>query len=228
MTGTRPLNVNLGLPKPNARRYAMILGTGAATFTAIGDSPTVTGTPGSTFPAVAGDPADYLVSLTSGAVSGNQGAVHGALNFRTANRMLFQSYVRPGASIVVARSFVGAWNVAVTSVLGSDLPGAAGQFGFGFRRSTAVPDANWKAVVSSGAADTVVDTGIAYAASTQYELEIRWEPAVGATFFINGQAVANITATLPAGVLLRMGAGVQTIEAVAKQFDVGWMYGEKE
>lgn len=217
------------IPRPNTRRSAYIVGNGNTTFAVIGDATTVTGTAGGTPPVVSGDPGDYLVSLTSGAVSGNQGAVHGALNQRTANRMTFQALVRPGAVITLARAWVGLWEVAVTTILtAGDTPGASAHFGFGFRRSTAIPDTNWQAVVSNGAADTVVDTGVAYAASTSYELQIDWEPAASAQFSINGVLKATVAATLPTGSLLRMGAGVQTLEALGKQFDVGWMYCEKE
>ena len=216
-------------PRPNTRVRGEILRTGGSAFSAHGEAPTVTGTAGNTFINAAGaDPGNALTSLTSGAVSGNQGAVHGAANYRTGNRITWQAYVRPGAVITVARVWAGVFNVSTVTLLGSDLPGAAGQFGFGFRRSTAIPDTNWKAVTSNGAADTVVDTGIAYAASTGYELQIEWEPAAYARFSINGAVVATVTATLPVGASLRQGAGVQTLEAVAKQFDVGWLYIEQE
>lgn len=219
----------LTVPRPNFRRSSLIIANGGNSFTQSGEAFQTLGTLGSTsLDATGGDPADYLTSMTSGAVSGNQAVVWGSVVFRTASRLVWQALVRPGPVITVARVWAGLWEVAPGTILASDTPGASAHKGFGFRRSTAIPDTNWQAVVSNGAADTVVDTGVAYAASTSYELQVEWEPASYARFSINGSVKATISATLPSGSGLRQGCGVQTLEAVAKQFDCGWIYGEKE
>ena len=66
------------------------------------------------------------------------------------------------AAITNTRVWIGLFSA---SPMATDTPGASGISGAGFRFSSTAGDANWKAVVSSGAADTVADLAPAKAFS---------------------------------------------------------------
>jgi hypothetical protein len=88
----------------------------------------------------------------------------------------------------------------------------------GFRMSSSAGDANWKAVVSSGAAQTVVDTGVAQSSTITQNFRIEWPlAATDIKFYINNVLVATIATNLPAaGTDLRMVCGVTTLFSGAR------------
>jgi hypothetical protein len=169
-----------------------------------------------------------MTAMATGAVLNNQSGVHGANNWRSHAKLTWQAVVRFGASIAVERFWAGMSNVSGVTLLGTDTPGTATYGVAAFRYSTAAGDTTLKAVTSNGATQTVADTGVTVAVSTSYKLEMRWDPALGATFLVNGSVLATLNTTLPAGTLWRPCAMLQTLEAVDKSIGCGWLYTEQE
>jgi hypothetical protein len=119
-------------------------------------------------------------------------------------------------------------SVSGVTLLGTDTPGTATYSVAAFRYSTAAGDTTLKAVTSNGVGQTVTDTGVTVAINTSYKLEIRWDPAAGTTFLVNGATYVINNATPPAGVVWRPCAMLQTLEAVDKSLACGWLYTEQE
>lgn len=217
----------LTAPLPNTRRWAMFGATGGGVFSQLNDGYAAGGTHANLLIS-ATDPAYVMTTMATGAVLNNQAFINANTIWRWASRMKWQAVVRPGASIAVERIWAGLSSVTSATLLGLDTPGTSGHNVAAFRYSTAVPDTNWQAVCSNGSSQTIVDTGIAVAASASRKLEIRWD-LTQALFFIDGVLKATIAATLPLSTAFaRQMAGVQTLEAVDKSLAVGWLYNESE
>jgi hypothetical protein len=212
--------------RPNTRRMALVQANGGSSFTAIGDAVAILGTGGNVAPTAA---VPWLnTSLTSGAVSGNQGGVgSGFGNFWFPGKLLFQSYFVTGASIAVQRIWLGVASTSWAAMLGTDTPAASALSGACFRYSTAIGDTTWKCVTFDGVAQTVSDSGVTVAVSVGKKFEIT-DDGTSTVFRIDGVVVATNTANRPGNVAVRQGAGVQTLEAVAKSVSVGWLYTETD
>lgn len=193
------------MARPNTRRIGSIKANGSTGFTGDGDVGVVVGTP--TADAATAAIPWAMVKLTSGAVSGNQGAVSGPANYWWGGKPLFQGLFTTGASIAVQRIWLGLANTAWATLLATDTPAASALSGAAFRYSTALGDATWKCVTFDGASQTVVDSGVAVATTAGKRFEISDNGSV-TTFKIDGQTVATISTTRPAStVAMRQGGG---------------------
>ena len=128
------------------------------------------------------------------------------------------AHIYTGPSIATQRIWVGcvATDPVATDTL---IDGAA------FRYSTSAGDTTWKAVVGTGAASTVVDTGVVVAISKEYRFFIDASTPGTIYFWINEVLVATITTTLP-GINDGVGPAVRirTLAAAHATLGVGKFY----
>jgi hypothetical protein len=100
-----------------------------------------------------------------------------------------------------------------------------------FRFSTVAGDTNWQAITNDGSATgTITDTGIAVAASTEYELAIIPSgDGTTAKFYINGALVATHTTKMPAAGSLFWPIWCLTTQAVVvRAITLFWACGEHD
>lgn len=102
--------------------------------------------------------------------------------------------IKTGTPTTELRFFLGFSNT--TALMSSDAPA---QSYVCFRFSSSAGDTNWKCVTDNGSGTpTVTDSGVAYAATTVYDLKIDCTTPSAPVFYINNTAVATVTTTLPA------------------------------
>lgn len=208
------------------RRRSEVLPNGGTSFTATGDAVAVLGTGGNVAPTAL---VPWLnTSLTSGAVSGNQGGVgSGFGNFWFSGKLAFAAQVVTGSNIAASRIWIGVANTSWAAMLGTDTPAASALSGACFRYSTALGDTTWKCVTFDGVAQTVTDSAVTVTVSNSRKFEIS-DDGTTTTFKIDGAVVATNSTNRPSNVAVRQGAGVQTLEAVAKAISVGWLSTETD
>lgn len=68
-----------------------------------------------------------------------------------------------------------------------------------FRYSHGINSGKWQAVTSAAAVSTTFDTGVTFAASTNYTLEVFYRPDQSASFFVNGTYITEITTNVWSG-----------------------------
>jgi hypothetical protein len=125
------------------------------------------------------------------------------------------------AQTAVVRAWVGLSNVGFATMAGADDP-AAQDFA-AFRYSTAAGDTTWKCCTKDAATIGITDSGVPIDTNF-HRFEISFN-GTSAAFKIDGVTVATRTANLPrATTLMCHGAQLQTLEAVAKNIAVGWVY----
>lgn len=143
------------------------------------------------------DPADSAGAAqgwTTGATSGDgiqwfsSSAAGGGILKRYV--LLYSGYIRTGASIADMRFWAG-WFVDITLIRGSDANNATSMMAF--HANGSVVDC----MTSDGVTGTTTVTTVSWAANTLYRLDIAVVDGTP-TFFINRQAVATISTTLPA------------------------------
>jgi len=88
----------------------------------------------------------------------------------------------------------------------------------GFRFSTAAGDTNWMTCTNDGVAGgTQVDSGVAFAASTRYDLGLTFRNSGTVSFVINDEVIGAITTDIP-GATTGIGIGMilQTLGAATR------------
>jgi hypothetical protein len=107
----------------------------------------------------------------------------------------FASRMKSGTDVSSQRVWVG---VASALLSNNNTPGTTnGVSGAAFRYDAAT-SANWFAVTFNGATETALDTTIAYAADTRFQLVIDFISfSTNIKFYINGTLTNTITTTLP-------------------------------
>jgi hypothetical protein len=106
------------------------------------------------------------------------------------------------------RCWIGLTTATSAAWMASDNPASAH---IGFRCSSSAGDAGvWQAVISNGATQTVVSTGIAVSTTVTQNFRIEWGiAATSIKFYINNVLVATISTNLPAAATdLQWTAGV--------------------
>lgn len=135
---------------------------------------------------------------------------------------------RTGSSLAVCRIFVGLTDGAMVNELNSDT-NAANKIGLQF--STARPDTNFQFVRRDATTQTLVDTGVAPTVSTTYHLTVVAASATSVTVTLRSAsgaslATATYTTLLPASTAgMQVGAGIQTLENVAKRLAMFYVNG---
>lgn len=188
---------------PSVRNWAMIRAAGAG-FQPIGlAAPTVTGT-GSN----ANDDDGNWTRTTSGATSGNAAGIVTTFDVtRFPHQPRFEINLKTDANVGNMRLWAGLFHT--TPPNGDTLAGA----GIAFRWSTAVPDANWIAVLHDGSSQVEVDTGVAVNTDSVYNLAVR-DFEDGAYFVINGVKIGSTPISWPS-VSTDLGLSVRVITQTA-------------
>lgn len=123
--------------------------------------------------------------------------------------------IRTGADVTSLRLWAG---LTSADLKGSDSP--TGSF-VAVRASTSASDTNLKLVTSAGSTVTVVDTGVALAANTDYVIDLE-RRASDWRLIVNGVVRATATATLPAqSTFLGIKVQARTLNTTAKDVYVG-------
>lgn len=135
--------------------------------------------------------------------------------------------MRTPATITSIRSWVGLFSgdpMAQTS------PSAGAISAMGFRFSTSIPDTNWQCVTSDGTTTTVVDSGVAYSASTTYLLTVDTsDNNTTVKFAINGVTVHSTSTTIPANTTALMPyVQSRTLTAAARDIMISTVRQESE
>jgi hypothetical protein len=208
--------------RPSWRRWRFAQATGGASsgITALGINHIATGTtssisPSSTEPALTNYASAGTTNSTAGfGTNGNPVCYWGRNNYAA-----FLVKFQESASM---RAFVGLTDRAFGTLMGSDTPTGT----VAFRYSTNASDTNWKIYLANGS--IVVDTGVAF--STNLTLfEIFEDNNTGTLYFyINGVLVHSRTTNLPPAGHNFPSAGVATLQAVAKNIRVGYIYVEDD
>jgi len=212
---------------PNTRRASLVAAGGTAAVVAANSVPTTFGTAAITLPTPA---VPWLrTNFLSAATANSPAFVTDQPSHLWSQKPLFQAGVNPGGVITLSRFWLGLANAVWTNMLGSDTPGSTfAVSGAGFRFSATTADANWMCATYDGVGQTVVNSGVPVAAGAGKLFEI-YDGGTSTSFRINGVEVASIATTRPAAAaVMRMGWGVQTLEAVAKSVDLGWLYTQTE
>lgn len=146
--------------------------------------------------------------------------------YRFGQRPRWEALFGPGASVAVARFWLGLFNTSLGSILASDAPAFSLA---AFRFSSAANDRNLQCCVANGTGQTIVDSGVPFVALTPRKFEI-FDDGRATYFRINGNDVAVInSANRPAATAgMRQGCGVQTLEAVAKTVQGSYLQTEVE
>lgn len=177
------------------RQWAVMQEVGQATFNEFGIRPANFTAEGANT-RVTTAAGEYINYNTGAAINNDAGVRATAGNYFHTERQfnpIFSMTVRTGATITTIRTWSG---------LFSDDPMASATpalHEMAFRYDTAVDGTTWQAVTDNGSGTpTVTSTGITYAASTSYLLQIVSNPAgTSVLFFIDGVLVATNAATLP-------------------------------
>jgi hypothetical protein len=214
------------LSRPNARTWRKMAANGSGTMQ-VGDGMAAaalsTGT-ASARSLSATNPWAFE-DYTSAATLNAQAGITGGTTTRWSQRPLFQCRAMLGTSLAVLRAHVG-YCTNWASVLATDTPGSGGFSGALFRFSTAAGDAAWQCVTFNGTTQTVTPTSVAPVLATSQAFEIS-DDGSNTVFKINGVQVASTPLTRPTSTItVRAGAGLQTLEAVAKNIDVASVYEE--
>lgn len=235
-TGGDPNEPVFSAPPPNAsylapapHRRAMwwqlvdnaslaLVATGAAVLTVTAGTTTKTNS-------LIANVGKFLMAPTPATLNALAGWVSATLDQVQLNFLpTFVAHIYTYAVVTNQRIWIGLATVGMVNASGT---GLADTFlnGLGFRFSTAAGDTTWKAVAGTGAAQTVVDTGVAVAASTDYRMFIDASTAGTVYYWINETLVATITTNLPTGTsLLGPIAQVKALAAQAVGLAVGKIY----
>lgn len=188
---------------PSVRNWAMIRAAGAG-FQPIGlTAPTVTGTGTN-----ATDDDGNWTRTTTGTTSGNAAGVASSYDVtRFPHQPRFEIALKTDANVGNIRLWAGLFHANPPN--GDTLAGA----GIAFRWSTAVPDANWIAVLHDGSSQVEVDTGVAVNTDSVYNLAVR-DFEDGAYFVINGVKIGSTPISWPS-VSTDLGLAVRVITQTA-------------
>jgi hypothetical protein len=208
----------------NYRRLCLVYkDVNAGTVSAVGCyAPTLTG--GSSSDSVDGPLLVFVTSTTTNDFKGIEISHAGAYDqFRRDWKVRIKMRMQLGATITTARWHTGCYSgnpQANAGLLASGLVGA------GFRYdTTADGTANWRTITCGGTSDTVTDTGVAFTASTAYDLLIEFDTSE-IRFYINGVKVTTHTTNLPSSTqLIAPVQMVTTLSTVARRTLFGrWIW----
>ncbi len=206
----------LGTPKPNTQRVTNMVANGNDdVWGGSGDALTNTAPAGSggtlssnLVPSVYNDTTASIGSIAG--VSGN--------TIYTGDRLIYQTHLDPTNTSV--RIWAGLTTEDIATMGASATP--AGEFA-AFRYDTGAGDATWKCITRDGATATTTDSGVAIVDDQKFEILL--DDGVRAVFKINGQAVCNITTTLPSAIY-RVVNSITALDAATKSIYTGWIYVE--
>lgn len=105
----------------------------------------------------------------------------------TENQVIWEAQLRTSASVATILLWAGL-KLTNTPTIATDADQVY------FRFDTDVPDTNWQVISSIGGTDTTTDSGVAVAASTNYNLRIEIDSSRKAIFYINDVLVHTTTA----------------------------------
>lgn len=164
-------------------------------FTTVG-IPAVTITGSSTVTASNQTDSTYLNSASAAVAGNGVGFVPATYNYtRFGYSPTFETVIRTTGTAADITSIFYWLGLLSTTAPNSATLGAVSGLCFRFATGT---DSNWQYVVSNGAAQTVVDSGVAVAVNTKYTFRIRTDGSANAYFSINNGAETTITTNLPA------------------------------
>lgn len=188
----------------------------------IGDTISTAGT--ATFQSPdATDPA--TLNYASAATDNSDAGIFGGGIWRFGRNPLFQAFVRIQTTVAAMRTWIGYFDggASLSSIISNDTPGTTYA---AFRYSTSAGDTTWKCVTEQGGSRTISDSGITVD-TTGREFEVDVTSGTRVVFRIDGAAVCTNTANLPsASVNARGVIYTRTLEAVAKNVRIGWLYNE--
>lgn len=155
----------------------------------------------------ANDQVIVLPHLTS-----NQSAWTG-VKWGTENQTIFEAVIRTPATITSYLVWVGL-KLTNTSTIATDADQVM------FRFSTADSNTTWRCVYSIANTDTNADSGVTFAASTNYHLRIEIDADRYAKFYINDVMVGKTTGALTNDIDLIPYVGVQGLTTAARDLNV--------
>jgi len=218
-----------GIPRLLTARWSYIMYFGSGTtWTQVGSG---TGSPATgTVSAVAVDATNGpTANILSAATTDSASVLVTAALYRTGRNLRGQALANPVELTGTARTFIGFTTGSNAAQTAYDLP--TGQDYMGFRYTAGV-DTNWQCIAaktSAPAAQAGADSGVAVAAvPTQFEI-INNDTAGTTTFWINGSQVCSGLTTRPkADVNMYLLAVTRTLEAVAKNLHISFLYAEAD
>jgi len=142
----------------------------------------------------------------------NQSAWTG-VKWGTENQVIWEAVIRPGSTITSYLVWAGL-KLTNTSTIATDDDQVM------FRFSTADSNTTWRCVYSIGGTDTNADSGVTFAADTNYHLRIEIDSSRYAKFYINDVCVGKTSSALTNDVDLIPYVGIQGLTTAARKLNI--------
>lgn len=162
----------------------------------------------------------FMDFLTGGTTNSQAGYA------QTSNNLFFEPFdsayfqMKTAASIAAMRIWCAVYDDGGGELVAGDTGGSS--ILYGFRYSTSAGDANWQGCTNNATgALTAVDTGVAVATDTVYEMVVKQSTYGTYTFSVNGSSPVSISSNVPVNNYGRQYMKIRTLEAVAKTVYLG-------
>ena len=216
-------------PRPSVRIPRWVMANGTGTLTLLGEN---TGSATGTAAATVGDATwpvsvNYASAASTNAVAGINGDAT-ERPYRMGRNIYFATFggFAAAGDYAVSRTWLGLGDQTLATMVASSNP--AGNYAA--FRWVAGTDTNWQCVTKDNTTQNVVASSVAGASTTPHLFEMIFDDTAGnITFKIDGvtQCGGAITTNRPtAGTMMTHHSGLATLENVAKNWRITYIYGE--